>query len=106
GLVRGDKGDAQRLAAKGQRHLELRGGADSRGNAGHDGISDTSLTPRLDFLAAAAEHKGVAALQPHHALAELRRRDHELVDGLLADTRLADAAADRHARRVAANAVE
>ena len=37
---------------------------------------------------------------------DLRRLDHQLVDRVLADAGLADAAADRHARRIAAGAIE
>ena len=50
--------------------------------------------------------KAIAALQPHRALAGLRGFDQQLVDGVLADAGLADAAADRHARGIAARAVE
>ena len=53
----------------------------------------------------AAENEGIAALQPHDALAGFRGLDHA-VDGVLPDAGLADAAADRHARGVAADAVE
>ena len=68
-LVRGEEGDAQRLVAIGQRRLELRGGAQACGDAGHHRIGDTGLAQRFDFLAAAAEDEGIAALQPHRALA-------------------------------------
>ena len=51
-----------------QRHLELRGGAQPGADSRHDRIGDAGLAQRLDFLAAAAEHKGIAALQAHRAL--------------------------------------
>ena len=105
-LVRGQKGDAQRFMAEGQRHLELRGGAKACGNSRHDRIGDAGRAQRFDFLAAAAEDEGIAALQPHRALAGFRGFDQQFVDGVLADAGLADAAADRHARRIAARAVE
>ncbi len=54
---------------EGQRHLELRGGAEPCGDSGHHRIGDAGLAQRFDFFAATAEHKGVAALQPHRALA-------------------------------------
>ena len=34
---------------------------------GIDGEGDARLRERLEFLAAAAEHEWIAALQPHHA---------------------------------------
>ena len=71
GLVRGQEGDAQRLVAEGERHFELRGGAKPCGNSGHHRIGDAGLAQRFDFLAAAAEHKGIAALEPHRALSRL-----------------------------------
>ena len=90
----------------GQRRLELRGGAEACGNAGDHRIGDAGGAQRFDLLAAAAEDEGIAALQPHRALAGFRRLDQQLVDRILADAGLADAAADRNARGVAADAIE
>ena len=67
--MRGQEGDAQRLVTEGQRHFELRGGAEARGDPGNDRIGDAGLAQRFDFFAAAAENEGIAALQPHRALA-------------------------------------
>ena len=105
-LVRGEEGDAGRFVTVGERHLEIGGAAEPGGDAGNDRIGDAGRAQRFDLFAAAAEHEGIAALQPHHALAGLRGLDHALVDGVLADAGLADAAADRNARGVAADAVE
>ena len=102
----GEQGDAQRLVAEGERHFELRGGTEACGNSRHDRIGDAGLAQHFDFLAAAAEHEGIAALEAHHALPRPCGFNHQLVDGVLADARLSDAATDRHARRIAARAIE
>jgi len=69
GLVRGQESDAQRLVPEGERHFELRGGAKAGGNSGNHRTGDAGLAQRFDFLAAAAEHKAVAALEAYRALA-------------------------------------
>jgi len=76
------------------------------GNAGHHRIGDAGSAQRLDLLAAAAEDEGIAPLQPHRALTGFRRLDQQLVDRILTDAGLPDAAADRNARGVAADAIE
>ncbi len=75
-------------------------------NARHHRIGHAGLAQRLDFLAAAAEHEGVAALQAYRALARFRGLDQQAIDRLLADAGLSDATADRNARRIATRAVE
>ena len=104
--MRGKEGDAQRLVAIGQRHLELRRRAEPCGNSGNHRIGDAGVAQRLDLLAAAAEDEGIAALQPHRALAGFRGIDQQLVDRVLPDAGLADAATDRNARGVAADAIK
>src|SRR6267378_1866126 len=84
----------------------MRSAAKTRGDARHHRTGDAGTAQRLDLFAAASEHEGVAALQAHHALARLGRIDQTRVDGVLADPRFSDPTADRHARRVAADAVE
>src|SRR6266704_3468902 len=49
---------------------------------------------------------GIAALQPHRALALPGGLDHQPVDRRLTDAGLADATADGDARRIAADAIE
>ncbi len=104
--MRGEEGDAQRLVPEGERHLELRGGAEARGNSRHHRIGDAGLAQRFDFLAAAAEHERISALEAHRALPGLRRLDQQFVDRGLADAGLSDAAPHRHARGIAARAIE
>ena len=102
----GQEGDAQRFVTVGQRRLELRGSTEPCGNAGHHRIGDAGFAQHFDLLATAAEDEGIAALQPHRALSGFRCINQQFVDRILADTGLADPAADRNARGVAPDAIE
>ena len=73
---------------------------------GTTAIGDLGLAQRLDFLAAATEHEGVAALEAHRTLPGAGGFDQQSVDRVLADAGLADAAADGNARGIAAGAIE
>ncbi len=79
----------------GQRDAGIGGASERRGDAGHHGVIDARRAQRLQFLAAAAEHEGIAALQAHHHLAGARVLDQQAVDLRLrctgADAPLADA---------------
>src|SRR4029079_804976 len=96
----------QRLVPVRQWRLELRGCSEPCGNAGHHRIGDAGGAPLFDLLDAAGEDEGIAALQPPRALPCPRRLDQQLVDRILADAGLADAAADRNARSITAHTIE
>ena len=105
----GDEDDAVGVVAVGQRHADRR----RRGEAGGDAVDDLDLEPERaqvrGFLAAAAEHERVAALEPHDALAAQRLGRHQPLDEGLRRARAAAALADlddaRRAARVAQHAV-
>ena len=78
--VAGDEHAGLRMVAMGERDAGTRRAAQRRGDAGHDLDRDVSRHQRLELLAAATEHEGVAALQAHHALAGARQRDQAIVD--------------------------
>ena len=72
-VVTGHEGDALRQAAVGEGQSRARRRAERRGDAGHHGVGDAVRLQDLEFLAAAAEHERVTALQARHALAARRR---------------------------------
>ena len=104
--MRGDEGEPRRLVAERKRQLGFGGAAERRGDAGNDHDRDIVLAQPRDFFAAAPEHKSVAALEPHHAAAGLRRFDQTPVDLVLPDAGLAALLADEHALGIAPHAVE
>ena len=61
---------------------------------GTTSYGDAGFLERERFLAAAAEHERVAALEAHDALAALGRADHQAVDAVLIDRVPAGALAD------------
>ena len=65
----GDEGDGMVGVAMGDGNAGIGQAADARGDARHDAEGHAGARQRLGFLAAAAEHKGIAALQPQHAVA-------------------------------------
>ncbi len=79
-FVAGHDRHARRHAAMRHRDARVRGGGDRARDAGHDLERDAGRDARLGFLAAAAEHERVAALQPHDRLAREPTRDQHLVD--------------------------
>ena len=89
------------MFAMGQRDAGIGGAGDGGGDAGHHFVADAVRTQRLQFLAAAAEHERVAALQPHHALAGLRERDQLRIDLGLRVAAVAGMLADADAFRIA-----
>ena len=97
--MRGDEGQPRRFVAEGQRQPGLGGAAERRRDAGHDDDRDVVLAQALELLAAAAEHEGIAALEPHDLAAGLRGLDQPAVDLVLADAGLALALADEHPLR-------
>jgi hypothetical protein len=54
-------------------------------SAGNDLVRDAGRFERQGFLAPATEHERVAALEPDHTLATLRRADHQAMDAFLID---------------------
>ena len=67
--------------------------ADAGGDAGHDAERNPGLDQVLAFFAAAAEHEGIAALEPQHPLALARQFDQAQRDIALLRRRLAAALA-------------
>jgi len=68
----------------GQRNAGVGRHAERGGDARHHLEGHAVLREGLDLLAAAAEHEGVAALEPQHPPALLRQAHHQRVDRLLA----------------------
>ena len=67
----------------GQRDAGLSGTCQGRGDAGHDLEGDPGVGERFRLLPPAAEHEGIAALQPHHFAAFACQADQQVVDALL-----------------------
>ncbi len=76
----GDEGQTNRLAPK--RHRDARRGRDrdSRGYARDDFARDAVPAKRESFLATAREDEGIAALEPHHALALASQSRQQRID--------------------------
>jgi len=81
--MRGDQAYRLRVIAMGQWNAGIRGAGQSGGDAGHDFEADAVRAQEFQFLAAAAEHEWIAALEPDHAFPGERVLQHELVDALL-----------------------
>ena len=81
--VAGDEGDRLRVVAVGQRDARIRRHAGGGGDAGHHLERHAVLDQGFDFLAAAAEDEGIAALQAQGALAFLGEAHQQQVDLLL-----------------------
>ena len=79
-LVAGDDGEAAGHAAVGHRYAGCRGNAHRARHAGHHLDAYAVCLARVALLAAAAEHVGVAALEPDDAEAALRLLDEDVVD--------------------------
>ena len=71
------------MVAMGERDAGVGGAGERGGDAGYDFELDAVRAQHFQFLAAAAEHERIAALQPHHALAGARVLEHQRVDLLL-----------------------
>ena len=83
-LVTGDEGDRRRHAAMRDGNSGVRRRGDARRHAGHDLERHAGRGERLRFLAAAAEHERIAALEPHDALALASELHEQRVDVVLA----------------------
>ena len=68
-------------------------------HAGHDVVRDAGALQRQRFLAAAAEHERVAALEPHDAFAAPRGANHQRFDRALRHRMPPGALADVEALR-------
>jgi hypothetical protein len=77
-----------------------------RGHAGNDLVVAPGLAQRLRLLAAAAEHEGVAALEPHDVEALARRLVKLRVDAVLPDAGLAAPLANKHTLGIAPRTIE
>src|SRR5262245_10541536 len=64
----------------GKGNLQRRCGGRCGGDARHDLDRNARRPQRLDFLAAAPEHEGIATLQPHDSLPLARESDHQGID--------------------------
>src|SRR5262249_61776431 len=92
----GEEGEFARLIAEGQGKAPLRRAAERRGDSGNHDNRDAGLTQILQFFAAASEHEGIAAFEPHHAATGARRRDQAAADLVLSDACLAAPLADEY----------
>ena len=81
--VAGNQGGGLRVFAVGNGNARISGSAQCGGDAGHHVKRNACGLERLQLFAAAAKYKGVAALEPHHALACLGLLYQQAVDGLL-----------------------
>ena len=86
----------------GQRDAGVGRATQRRGDARHHFVFHAVRAQVRDLLAAAAEHEGIAALEPHHALAGARALHHQVVDALLLHPMPARLLADRDALGIAA----
>jgi hypothetical protein len=82
-FMSGHHGERGRDATLGDRDACIRGRRDGGAHAGHDLERHARCGERSGLLAAPAEHKRVAALEPHDTSAILRVRDEQRVDLLL-----------------------
>ena len=73
------------MVAMRPRHAGVGGAGQRGGDARHHFEGDAVRVQELQLLAAAPEHEGVAALEPHHAAAGARMLQHQRVDAVLAD---------------------
>ena len=92
--MRGDQAKPRRVLAVGQRQAGFRRATERSRDARNDGRRNPGRTQSLQFLAAAAENEGIAALEPDDLTSGARRRDQMPVDRLLADAGMTSALAD------------
>ena len=71
------------MVAVGQRNAGVGGDAGRRRDAGHDLEIDAVVVQGFDLFTAAAEDVGIAALEPHHALAGPGQAHQQIVDFFL-----------------------
>jgi hypothetical protein len=81
--VRGGQLQRLRMVAVRERDAGVGGAGQGRGDARDDLEGNAVRGQHFEFLAAAAEHEGVAALQAHHRAARARMLEHEPVDARL-----------------------
>ena len=89
----GEEGDGVVDVAVRDRDAGVGEAADAGGDARDDAERHAGLDQRQRLLAAAAEHEGIAALEPQHALALARQLDQAARDVGLLGRRLAAALA-------------
>src|SRR5208283_1790876 len=82
----GDERDERAVLAMGERHARERRPRNRRSDAGHHLERDLRARERLGFLAAAAEDKRIAALEPHDDAPLARVLDQHRVQVGLLDT--------------------
>ncbi len=99
-VVAGDDQKARRQPAVGDGDARQRGGRHRRRQARDDLERDPGARQRQRFLAAAPEHEGVAALEPHDAQPAARVPDQQPVEDVLRDRLPAGALADEEPARV------
>ena len=95
----GDDEERRRDAAVRHRDAGRRRPRDRARHAGHDVVRDAGALQRQRFLAAAAEHERVAALEPHDAFAAPRGANHQRFDRALRHRMPPGALADVEALR-------
>ena len=88
----GDERDERAVLAMGERHARERRPRNRRSDARHHLELDTSARERLGFLAAAAEDKRIATLEPHDDAPLARVLDQHRVQVGLLDTLVRSAA--------------
>ena len=71
------------MIAVGERDAGVRGAGHRRGDPGHHFVGNVLRAQELQFLAAAAEHERVAALESHHAPPGPGVFQHQRVDAVL-----------------------
>src|SRR6185437_6574276 len=79
-LMARQESDRMRDVAMGERDLQARRCRDPSRDARDDLDRNAGFAQRIEFLAAAAEDKGIAPLQPDHRLARPRARDENRID--------------------------
>ena len=93
--MRGEQPQRLRVLAMGERDAGIGRARDGGGDAWDDFERDAVRAQHFEFFAAAAEHEGIAALQPHHALAGRGVFDQQVMDACLGGVVVAaDALAD------------
>ena len=100
GAVTGGENDRAVDAAQRRRNGRRGERRKPGGDAGNDAEGDARRRQRHRLLAAAAEHEGIAALEPQHALPGARQRDQPLADIGLDRRRLAAALAGKFEPRL------